>query len=185
MKEFCQTYFKQKSKQGCPGSCRKIPCDEVLPVEWPENTHSFPHHRNVLFTCQFLRLSYLVSSEHYSLRFYLTTQSHHHHESLECCYLSSYIHLLICLMTEMCSSVNFLLFPSTDGKRKILNSHLGSMKAKIEWKDDVSSLRLHLLERQCNTLGNAVTLKDDAIMTITLLLYHPPRDFIILPFLLF
>lgn len=40
----------------------------------------------------------------------------------------------------------------------------------------------YIFLKECNTLRNATrTLKDDAI-TIILLLYHPPRGFITLPF---
>lgn len=100
--------------------------------------------------------------------------------------LSVSLHSSFDLSDEMSSSDNFLLFTSTNGKRKIPNSHLGSMKAKSRVKKDgASCLLLYFLERQCNTLSNAIairTLKDDVIMTIILPLCHPPRDFIVLPF---
>ena len=109
--------------------------------DWPgENACLFfKHHRSTV-------PSQTLQSGQTYLRYYLKppspshihTQSPRPRESPECCCLSLCIHLPVGLTRKMSSSISFLLFASRNGKRKILNSHLGSTKAKNRVKRPVS-----------------------------------------------
>lgn len=180
--------LKKKKKQDGPGSCCKILCDKVFPTEWlTKKEYTIPFCTQQKYTVHlpifefgkiYLRLSSEDSQAEISLKTLNFTTiiassgllSVSSHSSSD---LSNNQNVFL---------VSFLLFAIRDGKRKSWILTWAQWKLKVELKDGVSSL-LYLLERWCNRLGNTVrTLKDDALMTVISLLYHPPRDFILLPF---
>lgn len=179
--------FFRKTKQDGPVLVAKYcAAKSFLLNDWPEeNAHFFfIHQRNTQFTCSLFKsgktyLRYQLKTPSLS---HVNTQSHHHHQSLECCCFSLCIHLLIYLIMKMSSSINFLLFASTDGKRKILKSLLGSTKAKSRVKrwclqsSFVSSWKIMWYIRQCSKSIKGWCNNDDYFTTVS-----STKDFIILP----